>query len=102
MKEVIDKTNKSGSRLPTKLLINKNDVTSEIGIANESNKFFTEIGPEMARKITTAWRTVESFLNKIDTTIPANLITINELIEVVFLKNKQNPGYDEISSVIKN
>ena len=27
---------KSGSRLPTKLAINKNDVTSEIGIANEN------------------------------------------------------------------
>ena len=48
MKEVIDKTNKSGSRLPTKLVINKNDVTSEIGIANEFNKFFTNIGPEFA------------------------------------------------------
>ena len=95
MKEVIDKTNKSGSRLPTKLLINKNDATSEIGIANESNKFFTKIGPEIARKIPTASRKFESFLNKIDTTIPANPITINELIEVFFLKNKQNPDYDK-------
>ena len=38
-KEVIGKTNKTGSRLPTKLVINKNDVTSEIGIANEFNNF---------------------------------------------------------------
>ena len=40
MKEIIGKTNKSGSRLPTKLVINKSDVTSETGIANEFNKFF--------------------------------------------------------------
>ena len=40
MKEVIRKTNKSGSRLPTKFVINKNDVTSETGIANE---FFTTL-----------------------------------------------------------
>ena len=79
MKEVIGKTNKSGSRLPTKLVIKKNDVTSEIGIANESNKFFTNIGPELAEKIPNASRTFESFLNKIDTTIPADAVTINEL-----------------------
>ena len=45
MKEVIGKTNKSDSRLPTKPVINKNDVTSEIRIANDFNKFFTNIGP---------------------------------------------------------
>ena len=35
MKEVLGKANKPGSCLPTKLVIKKNDVTSEIGIANE-------------------------------------------------------------------
>ena len=66
--------NKSGSRLPTKLVISKNNVTSETGIANEFSKFF---------------RTFESFLNKVDTTT-ADSITINEVKEVFFfLKNKQ-------------
>ena len=88
--EVIGKTNKSGSHLPTKLVINKNDMTSEIGIANELNKFFTNIGPELAGKIPTVSRTFESFLNKTDTTMPADPVAINELKEVVFfLKNKQ-------------
>ena len=90
MKEVVDKTNKSRSRLSTKLVINKNEVTSEIGIANKFNKFFTNIGPELAGRIPTASRTFESFLNKIDTTIPADPITINELKEAAFfLKNKE-------------
>ena len=45
MKEVLGKANKPGSRLPTKLVIiiikkKKNSVRSEIGIANEFNKFF--------------------------------------------------------------
>ena len=39
MKEVLGKTNKPGSRLPTKLVIKKNDVASEIGIANELTSF---------------------------------------------------------------
>ena len=98
------KANKPGSPLPTKLVVNKNDVTSEIGIANEFSKFFAKIGPELAEKIRTASRTFESFLNKIDTTMPADPVTINELKEAFFsLKTNKRPGCDEISSnVIKN
>ena len=92
------------TRLLTKLVINKNDMTSEIGIANGFNKFFTKIGPELAEKIPTASRTFESFLNKTDTTMPADTVTINELKEGFFsLKTNKSPGYDEVSSnVIKN
>ena len=104
MKEVIGKTNKPRSRLPTKLVINKNDMTSEIGIANEFNKFFTKIGPELAEKTPTASRTFESFLNKIDTAMPADPVTIKELKQAFFsLKTNKSPGYDQVSSdVIKN
>ena len=92
MREVIGKTNKSGSRLPTKLVINKNDVPSKIDIANEFDKFFTSIGKELARKISTTSSTFDSFLNKINTTTPADSITINKLKEAFFsLKNKQKP-----------
>ena len=92
MKEALGKTNKPGSRLPTKLVIKRNNVTSEIGIANEFNKFFKNIGPELAWKILTASRTFESFLNKIDITIPADSVSINELKEAFFPpKNKQKP-----------
>ena len=62
----------------------KNDVASEVGIANEFNKFFANIGQELARKIPTATRTSASFLNKIDITMPADSITINELKESFF------------------
>ena len=99
MKEVIGKTNKSVSRLPTKLVINKNYMTHEIDITNEFKKFLTNIGPELAGKISTASRTFESFLNKIDTTIPADPTTINESIEASFpLKTNNSPGHDEVSS----
>ena len=62
----------------------KNDVTGKIGIANEFNKLFTNIGPELARKISLASRTFESFLNKIDIKMPVDSITINKLKEVFF------------------
>ena len=75
------KTNKLESRQHIKPAINKNDVTIEIGIANHFNKFFTKIGPVLPRKIPTALRTFESFLNKIDTTMTADSINFNELKE---------------------
>ena len=98
-------TNKSGSPLPTKLVINKNEVTSEIGITNEFNKFFTNIGPKLAGEIPTGLRTFESFLNKIDTdTKTPDPVIINELEKAFFpLKTNKNQGYDDVSSnVIKN
>ena len=55
-------------------------------------------------KISTKLRTFESFLDKIDTTMPADPITINELKEAFFsLKTNKSAGYDEVNSnVIKN
>ena len=50
IKEVIGKTNKSRSCLPTtKLAIKKKDMTGEISRANEFNTPFTNIGPELAK-----------------------------------------------------
>ena len=102
MKEAIGKTNKSGSRQPSKLVTNKNDATSEIGIANEFNKIFPNIGSELAGKIPTTSRKFESFLNKIDN--PTDKITINELKEAFFsLKTNKSIDYDGVrSNVIKN
>ena len=52
---------------------------------SEFNKFFSSIGAELAEKIPTVSRTFESFLNKIDTTMPADQNTVNELKEAFFL-----------------
>ena len=56
---------------------------------------------KVKRKIPTALRTFESFLNA---TMPADSITIYELKQAFFsLKRNKSPRYDEISSnVIKN
>ena len=87
MKEVISKTNKSGSCLPTKFVINENDVTSETGIANKFKKFFKKSGPELVRKISVASRTFESFLKKIDTIMSADSVNLKK--PFFFLRNKQ-------------
>ena len=52
------------------------------------------IGPELARKIATASGTFQNFLNKTDTTMLTDPITINELQEdFFFLKNNQKPRF---------
>ena len=66
-------------------------MASEITIAIEFNKFFTNIGPGLARKIPSALIKFYCFLNKIGTTMPANSIIFNELKNHFFVKNKQKP-----------
>ena len=87
MKEVKGKTNKSGSRLITKLVI----------------KFLTSISPELVRKISTASKTFASFSIKKDTAMPADSTTLNELKEALTkVQTRKSPGYHEIPDIIKN
>ena len=74
-------------------------MTSIIEIENEFNKYSTNFGPDLVRKIPTASKKIQRFSNKIDTTMPANSITINEPKEdfIALITNK-SPDYDEISS----
>ena len=84
IKEVIGKTNKSGSCLPTEIAIEKNDMRSESAAANEFNTFFTNIGPKLSKKIPIASRTFESFLNEKEKIMLADSVTIKELKEAHF------------------
>ena len=104
MKVLIGKTQKSESHLLGKLLINEQEVSVTQEIANEFNTFFTNIGPEFAKKIPNASRPFESYIKKVDTTIPTNSFSINEVKEAFFsLKINKSSGYDEISfNLIKN
>ena len=59
--EYYEGDNRQNKQIRVKVVINKNDETSEIGISNDFNKFFTNIGPELAEKIPTASRTLRAF-----------------------------------------
>ena len=74
MKDAIGKTKKLG--LPAKLTFSKINITSGIGVVNEFKKFYTNIGPELAKEIPTASRTL---LNKIHRIITADSITTNDI-----------------------
>ena len=104
MKELIGKTRKSEPHLPGKLLIKEQEVSGKVEIANKFNTFFTNIGAELAKNIPNASRSFEIYIKKVDTTIPTDSLTINEVKEAFFsLEISKSPGCDGISfNVIKN
>ena len=84
MKELIGKTRKSEPHLPGKLLINEQEVSGKVEIANKFNAFFANIGAELAKNIPNVSRPFESYIKKVDTTMPTDSLTINEVKEAFF------------------
>ena len=104
MKELIGKTRKSEPHLPGKLLSNELEVSRKEEMTNEFNTFFKNIGAELVKNIPNTRRPSERYIKKVDTTMPTDSLTINEVKEAFFsLKISKSPGYDEASfNVIKN
>ena len=72
MKELTGKTRKADPPLPGKLLINEQEVSGKEEMANQFNTFFTNIGVELAKNIPNASRPSESYIKKVDTTMPTD------------------------------
>ena len=105
MKELIGKTRKSEPHSPGNLLINEQEVSCKVEIANEFNTFFTNIGAELAKNIPNTSRPFKSYIKKVDTTMPTDSLTINEVKEAIFFTffHLKSPRCDEISfNVTKN
>ena len=54
MKEILGKCTTKSSTLLTKITVNKTDIFDAAKIADEFNKFFTNIGTDLANKIPNA------------------------------------------------
>ena len=73
------------SNFPQKLKIGNKIRTGENQIANEFNKYFSDIGPSLAKNIPKSSITFESFLKRVNTTLPSQSLSINELKDAFFL-----------------
>ena len=82
MKELIGKTQKSEPHLRGKLLINEQEVSGKEEMS--LILFFTNIGAELAKNIPNASRPFESYIEKVDRTMPTDSLTINEVKEAFF------------------
>ena len=86
MKEIIGKAKYSKkSNFPLKLKIGNKIKTGENEIANEFNKYFADIGPSLAKNIPKPSIPFESFLKRVNTTLPSQSLSINELKDAFFL-----------------
>ena len=104
MKELIGKSGIDKSSFPQKIIIDKTETVGETKIANEFNKFFIKIGPKLAQKIPQPLKRFESYMNRVNSEIENNPITVNQLKKAFyFLRNNKSAGYGNIShNVVKN
>ena len=83
--------------------MDKISITETESIAESFNKYFTQIGPKLAKDIGTSTKSFNEYIKKHGTTQPERVISVNELKDAFFsLKINKSAGYDDISfNVVK-
>ena len=84
MKEIFGKCTSKSSTLPTKITVNKTDIFDAAKIADEFNKFLTNIGTDLANKIPNASKPFDSYITKANTSMESQPLSINELKDAFF------------------
>ena len=98
IKEAIGKEKIKQQNFPKKIRVGEKEITDLKAIAANFNKFFTEIGPNLAKDIYPSLVTFETYLKRFHKNQKENDLTINELKEAFFsLKTNKSPGYDDIN-----
>ena len=97
MKETIGKAKLHTSHFLKKLPVNKINLFDKADIANELNKFFANIGIELASQIPISKTAFETYVETVNSTIDSNPHSINELKDaIISLKISKSLGYDEV------
>ena len=84
MKKLIGKACNTKPSLPIKLVIEKTEVTEIKDISEEFNNFFTNVGPNLAKKVPNSSNSFTSFLNQTHSIMEKKL-TINKRVKGGFL-----------------
>jgi hypothetical protein len=94
--------NRTAARLspPIELTLNNRKITGEKNVAETFNKYFTDIGTELAKEINFEPDAFKQYLkSKISTTLSIQSINESQLDEVIkSLKQKTSMGWDNISN----
>ena len=97
IKEAIGKEKYKQQNLPKKILVDKKSIAETESIAENLNKFFTQIGPNLAKYICTSTKSFNEYIKKYATTQPEKVISVNEFKDAFFsLKVNKSAGYDDI------
>ena len=97
IKEAIGKEKNYQQSLPKKIFVEKKEITDIKSIAENFNRYFTEIGATLTNL------NFHQYLEAYNITQQEKDLTVNELKDAFFsLKLNKSPGYDEVSfNVIK-
>ena len=103
IKEVIGNTKSKSHTLPKRIVVNNIEITEKKAIAELFNKYFVNVGPNLANLIPRSNKKCESFLSGNYPILKENPLTDDELKNAfIALKSNKSPGFDEISpDVIK-
>ena len=84
--------------------MDKKSITETGSIAENFDKYFTQIGPNLAKDIGTSTKSFDECIKKHGTTQPEKVISVNGFKDAFFsLKINKSSGYDDISfNVVKN
>ena len=97
MKAVIGKSKICNDKFPKRLDINKEEITDKKTIAETFNKFFINIGSNLADKIPPSSTNFESYLSNITTALSGKPLLEKEFKDPFFtLKTNKSPGYDNL------
>ena len=101
IKEVIGNTKSSSNILPNRLIVNNVEVSDRKQIAEHFNKYFVNVGPNLATSIPRSSKKFESFLSGNHQILHENPLN-DEEIKIAFstLKSNKSPGFDDISSEV--
>ena len=98
MKAVIGKSKICNDKFPKSLDINKEEITVKKIIAETLNKFFTNVGSNLADKIPASSTNFESYFPDITTALSDKPLSEKEFKDVFFtLKTNESPGYDNLN-----
>ena len=99
MKETMGKCKVNSNRFPKSINVNRKSIKKDSRIAEELNKYFTNVGSNLAIKIQSISKTFEDFLFPVQKNMEYKDLTFEEF-EKAFKSVKHNKaaGHDDIDS----
>ena len=89
MKEITEKSKVNRNIFPKSINVNGKSVKKNSRIAEEFNKYFTNVGPNLASKIQSTYKTFEDFLFPVQKNMEQKDLTFEEF-EKAFKSVKNN------------
>ena len=98
IKEITGKLKQKGNNLPNLIKVNNKTVHTDNEIAEEFNKFFTNIGPKLAEKIEPTQKSFKEYLTHFDKQLDNSELSFEEFKNAFkSLKRNKATGADDLS-----